>query len=1120
LDVQGRILRGGGGTVVVVLLALSWLVAVPSWAQQSTAFSSSRASSSPEPPSRAPLGVTESSVATAPPLELLSGINKYVGLRVGEVQIQGVGDDARQQQYLRELIVQPLHEPLDRLKLRQSLHALYATGRFTDLQIQVDRGPADELALVFVVRPNFFIGSVTVGGLPKHPTEHQLVSASKLQLGELYTTEKVEDALHSMQSVLEDNGLHQAEITYQEEFLPDTQQVNVHFRVTPGAPARVGQVTVRGESGLSTEEFEHIAGLHTGNPMNAQKATKALQRVRKRYQKERRLEAQVAIADKQYRPPENSLDYIFQLDRGPIVDIRVEGARISGRQLRRFVPVYEEGTVDDDLLNEGLRNLRDYLQMHGFFDARVSWQRELDPERNQLNVVYRVDPGIRHRLVAVHIEGNKAFATDLIRERMQVKPVSNLLNRGWYSESILDHDIKVIEQTLYQANGFLHVKIGRIVNDDYLGVIGHMLVTLRIEEGPQTRVGSVKLTGNRFFTPEDLQAGLRAQGEGLVTVPGQPFSEANVAQDRRALMGLYFNNGFPEIQVETSSTPAQDDPNRMDVAFTVSEGSRVFVDRVLVSGLNYTRPYVVRRQLQASPGAPLDQLGLLDSQRSLYDLGLFNEVQMAVQNPEGKAPYKNVLFQLSEAQRWTFKYGLGFEVQTGGQPANVVNTAPAPGVHPPKDTVPKGPAGTNPQSGTTASPSVNLELSRINFRGRDDTVSLKTHLSNLQKRASVGYAAPHWFDRPDLRLSFTALYDNSRDVRTFASERLEGAAQLQRVISRRGDGEPITTLLFRYSYRRVKVDPSTLAISTPLIPLLSQPVLLGMPSVSFIRDRRDNVLNAGRGSYTTVDFAVSAKAFGSGSVTSSVQQLSSGGTTPATTAANFTRLVMQNSSYTPLWHDPHTTGKHSLVFARTTRVGIENVLGATANVATVPLPERLFGGGADSIRGFALNQAGPRDLTTGFPLGGNASFFNSFELRLPPPTLPFVGDNLNFVIFHDAGNVFQTGTEMFQSFSRWRQPNRSACVNESTYQQCRFDYMSQSLGAGLRYRTPIGPVRVDASYNLSPPSFPYFVQCPATHYSGESPPCSTLPVNSPYPSAFQYGTLRHFNFFFSIGQSF
>jgi outer membrane protein assembly factor BamA len=190
----------------------------------------------------------------------------------------------------------------------------------------------------------------------------------------------------------------------------------------------------------------------------------------------------------------------------------------------------------------------------------------------------------------------------------------------------------------------------------------------------------------------------------------------------------------------------------------------------------------------------------------------------------------------------------------------------------------------------------------------------------------------------------------------------------------------------------------------------------------------------------------------------------------------------------------------------------------TGQEAIVPLPERFFAGGTQSHRGFALNQAGPRDLFTGFPLGGNAVLVNQVELRMPPLALPFAGDNLNFVLFHDFGNVFESGQDMVKSLFRWYQPRREACSSEVNHLQCDFNYISHAAGIGARYRTPIGPVRIDASYNFNPPAFPFYVQCPSTPPTGSNAgPCATLP-----PSAliFQSGTLRHFNFFFSIGQTF
>jgi outer membrane protein assembly factor BamA len=1041
------------------------------------------------------------------PSAITSGIQHFLGLRVREIQFRGISGEATQQR-MRQLIQQQVNEPLDGVKIRRSLHALYATGSFADLQVEAERAGQGEVTLVFAARPNYFFGSIEVEGSPRRPPAHQLVSAAKLPLGELYTREKVEAAKTNLRTVMTDNGYHQSQISDSETFHPDTQQVDILFRMIPGEHARVGTVTIEGQAGFSQSQVERITGYQPGMPVTGPRMAKGVQKLRRKYQKQGRLEAQIAIREQRYLASTNRIDYRLQINPGPLVGVEVSGARISFRKLKKLVPVFEEGTVDDDLLNEGLRNLRDYFQTRGFFDVRVSWDRQT-VAGGRLNVVYKVTPGIMHKLVAIHIEGNKTFDTELIRERMLTKPASSLLSHGWYSESILSRDIEVIQETLYKANGFSQAKIERQVTDDYQGSKGHILVTLHIDEGPQVTVGAVRLTGLQSFSQEALEARLANEGAGLETVAGQPFSEANVAQDRDVLMGFYFNHGYPDVQVDASAAPGTEAPNRMDVTFTVHEGKLVRVDRVLVSGLEYTRPYTVQHVMRVEPDTPLSQLAMLDTQRSLYDMGLFNQVDMAVQNPEGSTDYKNVLFQIQEAKRWTFNYGLGFELQTGGEPLDEINSAPAPGITLPPNTIPASgvSVGASPQGGTAVSPSVSFEVTRINFRGRDDTVSFKTDLGNLQKRALFSYSAPHWINREGLHFTFSGLYDDSRDVRTFASQRLEGAAQAEKILTRRGDNQPVTSLLFRYSYRRVKVDPSTLAISAPLIPLLSKPVLLGMPSFTYIRDKRDNVLDTHRGNYTTVDFGVSAKAFGSGSVTGTAGQLSNGVLTPAATAANFTRLVAQNSSYVQLWRDKRLADS-GLVFARTTRIGTENIIGGNALGLTIPLPERFFAGGSDSDRGFALNQAGPRDLTTGFPLGGDAIFLNSLELRFPPPTLPWVGNSVAFVLFHDLGNVFQTGSQMLHSLSRWQQPNRPVCSQEAEHEDCRFDYMSQALGTGLRYKTPIGPVRADVSYNLNPPSFPYYV--------------CTIGTNCADPDVliFQHGTLRHFNFVFSIGQSF
>jgi outer membrane protein assembly factor BamA len=263
---------------------------------------------------------------------------------------------------------------------------------------------------------------------------------------------------------------------------------------------------------------------------------------------------------------------------------------------------------------------------------------------------------------------------------------------------------------------------------------------------------------------------------------------------------------------------------------------------------------------------------------------------------------------------------------------------------------------------------------------------------------------------------------------------------------------------------------------------------------------------------------------------------------PVGSDTNFSRFLTQNSTYMPFRKKCSGGTCTSWVFARMTRVGVEEPFGSTKTVTTpsditnslsltntIPLPELFFGGGGNSHRGFALNQAGPRDLTTGFPIGGTAIFVNSFEVRTPPMDLPLVGNNLGFVFFHDYGNVFQSGQDMLSGLLRFKQPNRDLCRVQATSQQCDFNYASQAVGIGARYRTPIGPVRFDVSYNLNPPEFPFFVQCAPIPTDSKGQPkrihglCGNVPGEVHFPAGtqiFQHGTLTRINLFFSIGQTF
>ena len=209
-------------------------------------------------------------------------------------------------------------------------------------------------------------------------------------------------------------------------------------------------------------------------------------------------------------------------------------------------------------------------------------------------------------------------------------------------------------------------------------------------------------------------------------------------------------------------------------------------------------------------------------------------------------------------------------------------------------------------------------------------------------------------------------------------------------------------------------------------------------------------------------------------------------------------------------------------------MGLENRFGGTAILdpsqpvptggTLIPLPERFYSGGGNSNRGFGLNQAGPRDPFTGYPVGGSAVFLNNLEMRFPNVRVPYLNDNIGFSLFEDMGNVFARPQELLPSLGRFHQPNQQFCFQEITHLQCNYNYASHAVGLGVRYQTPIGPLRFDFGYNLNPPAFPSCEATPSVVGQGSSSYCSQNSNKSLLYFVPQHAS--HFNVYFSIGQSF
>jgi outer membrane protein insertion porin family len=958
----------------------------------------------------------------------------------------------------------------------------------------------DGLTLVYMGTPRYYVGRIAVEGVKQDRLASLLEFATKMDPGTPYTEAQIPAALDGVKETLAENGYFEATVKVSTSKDDVGHQVNATFLVNIGPQARVGEVTVGGQDpGITVEEFRKKAKLDCSRlalkfrkscrvKVGRETTSTALADVRSSYQKKDRLEATVSMQKQTYDALPKRLDYHFVDEQGPIVKVVINGAKISKSRMHLLVPVFEEGAVDRDLLNEGSFNIRDYLQQQGYFNAAVQVSLVGEGTPN-VTVKYDVKAGDRHKVVAVKITGNKYFDTSLLEDLLRVKKADAYVRNGKYSTQLVNADSDSI-LALYRANGFSAAKVTSSVKDTDKGANGKSLkeaqieVTFTVVEGAQQKFGLVEFAGVDDSRKAAIKALLNAQ-------PGQPFSLITLSGDRDAVLSYFIAHGFDHAKIEIAQNVEKDDPTKTDVTLNVSEGQQVFIDQVLLSGIVHTKPSIVKKQLTVRAGQPLDQAALLETQRRLYNLALFNEVNADVQNPTGNAPSKNVLVQLTEAKRWDVTYGFGFEAQTG-TPATV------PGQSRGTTAAQNGKAGISPR--------VSLDVSRINLRGTQDSLTLHTTYGLLEEVATLSFNNPELFGHRNFTGSISGGYSNVQNISTFQASTLQGDLRVTQKVKRADN------FIYDFQFRRVSVNPDSLEITPNLIPQLSEPVTVGGPAITYFHDTRDpGPLNAAKGQYFSIQEFIASSKFGSDT--------------------DFNKVDITQSTY-------YAFGKKKYVFARNLRVGFENAFGPNPNATNagagqigvnsyacagvllqtnptcnaIPFPERLYAGGTTSHRGFGINDAGPRDLTTGYPVGGSGVVVNSFELRLPPPTLPLVGDSIAFVIFHDMGNVFQNPKDMFSSAKNFHQPNQSTCYNvtipantpggkaENAVGTCSFNYYSHAIGAGARYNTPVGPIRIDFSWNLNPPVYPVF-----DDYTGAAP---------------YVGHASHFNFFFGIGQAF
>jgi outer membrane protein insertion porin family len=406
------------------------------------------------------------------------------------------------------------------------------------------------------------------------------------------------------------------------------------------AKPEIRDIAIEGEAALSAEEIDDALDLDVGDGYDYWSAREDADELMKELRARGHLSAQAEPYTRPAEtPPGEPLTLVYDVDPGPLVDIRWSGDPVPP-DIREWVRKRFEGYVPPQAQARRIaRELEWRLMSRGHYGAAV--EPTVQDLGRQVDIVYDVGLGPKGQGVEIEIEGN---------DRLSDEDIGRLFppeSSPEFFELVLGRAEKLREELrlLYAGEGYLDVRVLSLAPRLHPET-SRLFVILRVEEGEPFRVGEIVFSGASSLSEDRLRS-------GLSTEEGTPFRFLDHLGDRRRIASLYRGEGFPDVRVRSSLRRGD---RRVDVVFDIDEGERIYVGETRIAGARATREGVIRDAATFERGDPLRVSDLTETQQRLYNLGVFRSVEVTTE-PSSEEGVRDVAIELTELPDLRVAYG-------------------------------------------------------------------------------------------------------------------------------------------------------------------------------------------------------------------------------------------------------------------------------------------------------------------------------------------------------------------------------------------------------------------------------------------------------------------------------
>jgi outer membrane protein assembly complex protein YaeT len=823
---------------------------------------------------------------------------------------------------------------------------LFQSGLFSDIQV-LKEGEAD-VRLTFLLTRKLRVRKIMVSaekGIAAKKLKDELYA---LRPDGEYSADRVRRAIAELDAALKKDGLYRASIEPRSLRVKGSPLMDVEFAIASGTRYTVAGLEISGEPGLPAADLKKRMETRSGRTYVPSVLEADIGRLKEYYGGAGYPRAEIVLEREAFDDRASTVALAVHVAPQERFRFVIRGAKVPEDIIR---PIWEERIFEDWGLAQSEARVLTYLRGQGYIFATA--KSSIERVAGEIRIVHEVNRGRAYKIYDALFEGLHYFTPDALKRELGFERATSLFG-GLDGAKLFEMPGQIAR--VYETAGFLSTR----VDLSFRQIGPDMTAIFTVDEGPQQTVARLTIAGAALFDDATLKGQIASKAGG-------PFYQPNIRKDIDRLESFYLNQGVRGTGVTAAASPAGE--RLFDVDFTVAEGRRVKIVRIVVTGGAVTRRGTIDRELKVAEGDWARSDRILESKRGLEKLGVFAEVK--IEEIPVTAETENLVINLREGERYYVGAGVGLETKTEPQSFALWDNA-------------IGPRGT-------------AEFIMGNVLGRAAQLSLVSQFSLQEKRAVASWENRYLFGMP-LQTTFNAWLEREALVSYGYDQR---GVSLSGVKALGGDWVALTTL------RWTSTTLYFLDVAENEVDRQQYPFSVTSISGSLIQDRRDDSFNPGRGTFFSAMAEWAYPLFQAES--------------------NFLKLFVKYQRYMPVFR--------TLTFSLTGRLG--------AAMGAIPIHERFFAGGSNTFRGEPFDRLGPKDSVSGMPVGGKAMLLFNFELSFP---LFASAPALTGAVFYDKGNVFYSRKEVSLA------------------------QLEDAFGVGVRYRTPLGPLRIDFGWNVRPPT--------------------------------------------------